>query len=64
MWCIGGTLIMKFKAQCTILVNIRPHYMQRSENGSVQVITTDNYIELNESTDTHSISVSQVSKQY
>jgi hypothetical protein len=55
---------MKFKAECTTLINIRTHHTQRPENGSMQVIITDNYTVLNESTDNHLIVVSQISKQY
>jgi len=64
MWRNEGTLILKFKAECTILINIRLHYTQRPENGSMQVIITDTYIALNETTDTHFIAASQISKQY
>jgi len=64
MWRNGGALIMKFKAECTTLINIRPHCTLRPENGSMQVIITDNYTVLNEITATHFFAVSQISKQY
>jgi len=64
MWRNGGTLVLKFKAEYSISINIRPHYMQRPENGSMQALITDNYIVLNETTGIHLIAVSQISKHY
>ena len=61
---VQKTVNCKFKAECAILINIRLHYTQHPENGSMQIIITDTYIVLNETTDTHFIAVSQISKQY
>jgi len=64
MWRNGGILALKFKAECTIWLNIRPHYTQRPENGSMQALIIDIYIVLNETTDNQFIVLSQISKQY